>query len=163
MPQQVRRAHAGWDDEGHHWENAGDVITVSDSQASRLLAQPAVPLYTLVEPGATVEVEQGDPAQADDNSAQAKHERRLATGSTPNDPRLKTPNDNRPEDGSPNTPGSGKADTLASPGATSADEGRGDVPKGKQADLLEGAPGEVDKTTGTSGSRSKVVGTSDSK
>ena len=148
MPQQVRRTHAGWDDYGHHWENPGDVIEVSDSQASRLLAQPAVPLYTLVEPGATKEVEHGDPNQANDDSESAKHTRRTAIESTPQDPRTNAPDDNRPE--SPNTPGSGKADTLHSSGGA-ADAVGSDGPQGKQADTLDGAPNDVNKTVGRSG------------
>lgn len=168
MPQQVRRTHAGWDENGHHWENDGDVVTVSDSEASQLLAQPAVPLYSLVEPGATIEVEDGDPNEADGNSAAAQYERRLAAGSTPNDPRASAPNDNRPE--SPNTEGSGKSATFAAgksddlgvPASSAADASRTDAPKGKQADELDG-PHRIDKTAGASGAKGDVVGRSDSK
>jgi hypothetical protein len=159
----VRRREAGRDQFGHHWENAGDAIDLPHDQCSQLLAEPALPMYSLIEPGATIEVEDGDPNEADANSDQARYERGLATGSTPGDPRLKTPDDNRPEDGSPNTPGSGKADTLNAPGATAADHNRTDVPKGRQADELDGAPNAIDKTAGASGSKGNVVGRSDSK
>jgi hypothetical protein len=58
MTIRVRREFAGRHVEsGHHWENDGDVLDVEDGLASRLLAEPAVKMYTLVEHGATVDVE----------------------------------------------------------------------------------------------------------
>ena len=162
----VRRREPGRDQFGHVWDNAGDAIEMPHEQVSVLLAEPALPMYSLIEPGATKEVdndEGGDPNAVEEDSPAGEHERQTATGSRPNDPRLSAPNDNRPEHGSPNTPGSGKADTLNAPGGTAADSDRTDVPQGKQADEVPGAPNAVDKTTGAAGRKGTVVASSDDK
>ena len=186
----VRRREPGRDQFGHHWENAGDAIEMPHEQVSQLLAEPALPMYSLIEPGATKEVEDGDPNSVDEDSPAGEHERQAATGSRPDAPRLNAPNDNRPEHGSPNTEGSGKsattsgtpgsltvgagdktapdgapgkADTLNTPASSAADSNRDDVPKGKQADTVDGAPNAVDKTIGASGRKGNVVASSDDK
>ena len=159
----VRRREPGRDQFGHHWENAGDAIEMPHEQVSQLLAEPALPMYSLIEPGATKEVDKGDPNEVDADSPAGEHERATAIGKRPDDDRLSTPNDNRPEHGSPNTPGSGKADTLNAPGNVAAASDRTDVPSGTQADPRDGAPNDVDKTSGTAGGRGKVVGSSGDK
>lgn len=157
----VRRRDAGYDQFGHHWQNAGDAIDLPHDQASQLLAEPALPMYSLIEPGATIEVAEGDPSEVEGDSDQGRHERATAIGSRPDSPRLNAPNDNRTD--SPNTPGSGKSDTLNVPAGTAADSHRTDVPKGKQADSLSGGPNSIDKTDGAEGRKSETVGSSDTK
>lgn len=88
----VRRREAGRDQFGHHWENAGDAIDLPHDQCSQLLAEPALPMYSLIDHGATIEVDNGDPAKAEDDSDAGRHERATATGSTPADPRTPAPN-----------------------------------------------------------------------
>ena len=157
----IRRREPGRDQFGHHWENAGEAIHLPEDQASQLLAEPALPMYSLIEPGATKEVSSGDAAEVDADSPAGEHERSVAIGKRPDDDRLSTPDDNRPD--SPNTPGSGKSDTLNAPGGTAAASDRSDVPSGKQADTRSTAPNDVDKTGGPAGGKGKVVGASDSK
>lgn len=157
----IRRREPGRDQFGHYWEFAGEAIHLPDDQASQLLAEPALPMYSLIEPGATKEVDEGDPAEVDADSPDGEHERSLSIGKRPGDDRLSTPNDNRPA--SPNTPGSGKSDTLNAPGGTAASSARSDVPSGTQADPRDGAPNDIDKTGGTAGTKGKVVGSSGDK
>jgi hypothetical protein len=72
----VRRTYAGRHDaSGHHWENNGDILDVEDGLASRLLAEPAVPMYTLVDYGATVDT--------DDDKSAAKAPEKAKQESTP--------------------------------------------------------------------------------
>jgi len=150
MPQQIRRREPGWDDFGHHWENAGDTIEVSDAQASQLLAEPALPMYSLVTPGATIEageddraVGEGDPNVADPDSPAGRHERELSSGSRPEDPRLKTPRDEGQtlQGGDATT---GKADTLDEPRDHAAAPDATDARKAVKPSPV-GAPTEVDK------------------
>lgn len=61
----VRRREPGRDQFGHVWDNAGDAIEMPHEQVSVLLAEPALPMYSLIEPGATIEVDNGDPATVD--------------------------------------------------------------------------------------------------
>lgn len=159
MPQYIRRREAGRDDYGHHWENPGDAVEVSDAQASQLLAEPALPMYSLVEPGATIEagqhdraVGEGDPNEADADSAAGRHERQTATGSRPNDPRLKTPRDEGQVLQGGSFTKEGKADTLDEPKGHAADkdasEARRDVKPDTETDE---APNAIDKVGGPEG------------
>jgi hypothetical protein len=71
----ICRREPGRDPFGHYWDNAGEAIFLPEDQASQLLAEPAqsrglLPMYSLIEPGATREVATaGDPVEADEADA----------------------------------------------------------------------------------------------
>lgn len=67
----VRRRESGRDQFGHHWENDGDAIDLPHDQCSQLLAEPALPMYSLIDHGATIEVE-GDAADADKDAPKGR-------------------------------------------------------------------------------------------
>lgn len=94
----IRRAHAGEDEHGHVWKHDGAAVDVPEHQASRLLAQPAVQMYTLIDHGATVDTEtdeynagaegRGEHAPAHQRT-EAQRERTPFTEQTPGYPQSK--------------------------------------------------------------------------